>query len=117
MDADVSECAGLGRVIFVADAETKMPRKRGIFNGKIETETLSKLTAADKAPGAKKSKKKLTREPWKDSISAGDTEVSAPTLAQVQLRAYFIAQRRRELGLPGDETSDWVQAERELLPA
>ena len=85
--------------------------------GKIETETLSKLTAADKAPGAKKSKKKLTREPWKDSISAGDTEVSAPTLEQVQLRAYFIAQRRRELGLPGDETSDWVQAERELLPA
>ena len=34
---------------------------------------------------------------------------------QVALHAYFIAERRRTLGLPGDQTSDWVQAERELL--
>jgi len=34
---------------------------------------------------------------------------------QVALHAYFIAERRRTLGMPGDETSDWVQAERELL--
>jgi Protein of unknown function (DUF2934) len=34
---------------------------------------------------------------------------------QVALHAYFIAERRRKLGMPGDETSDWVQAERELL--
>jgi hypothetical protein len=31
------------------------------------------------------------------------------------LRAYFIGERRRSLGIPGDETSDWVAAERELL--
>ena len=34
---------------------------------------------------------------------------------QVALHAYFIAERRRKLGTPGDQTSDWVQAERELL--
>jgi hypothetical protein len=34
---------------------------------------------------------------------------------QVALHAYFIAERRRKLGMPGDQTSDWVQAERELL--
>jgi Protein of unknown function (DUF2934) len=34
---------------------------------------------------------------------------------QVALHAYFIAERRRKLGMPGDETSDWIQAERELL--
>ena len=34
---------------------------------------------------------------------------------QVALHAYFIAERRRKLGTPGDPTSDWVQAERELL--
>lgn len=33
---------------------------------------------------------------------------------QVALRAYFIGERRRKLGIPGDETSDWVEAEREL---
>lgn len=37
-----------------------------------------------------------------------------PSVEQIQLRAYFIAERRRRLGLPGDETADWVQAEREL---
>jgi hypothetical protein len=37
-----------------------------------------------------------------------------PTVEQIQLRAYFIAERRRQLGLPGDETADWVQAEKEL---
>ena len=38
-----------------------------------------------------------------------------PSSEQVALRAYFIAERRRTLGIHGDETSDWVAAERELL--
>jgi Protein of unknown function (DUF2934) len=33
----------------------------------------------------------------------------------VALHAYFIAERRRKLELPGDQTSDWLQAEQELL--
>ena len=37
-----------------------------------------------------------------------------PTYEQVQLRAYFISERRRKLGLPGDESHDWMTAEREL---
>jgi hypothetical protein len=37
-----------------------------------------------------------------------------PSYEQVQLRAYFIGERRKSLGIPGDETSDWVQAELEL---
>jgi hypothetical protein len=36
------------------------------------------------------------------------------THEQVQLRAYFIGERRKSLGISGDETSDWVQAELEL---
>jgi Protein of unknown function (DUF2934) len=37
-----------------------------------------------------------------------------PSNEQVALRAYFIGERRRNLGIPGDETSDWVEAEREI---
>lgn len=33
----------------------------------------------------------------------------------IALRAYYIAERRRNLGLPGDSHSDWVEAERQLL--
>ena len=41
--------------------------------------------------------------------------MAQPTVEQVALRAYFIGERRRNLGMPGDETSDWVAAEREIL--
>jgi len=32
----------------------------------------------------------------------------------IALAAYYIGERRRHLGLPGDERSDWLQAERQL---
>ena len=36
------------------------------------------------------------------------------TPADIALRAYFIAEKRQKLGLPGDSTSDWVEAEYQL---
>ena len=42
------------------------------------------------------------------------SKAKEPSYEQVQLRAYFIGERRKSLGIPGDETSDWVQAELEL---
>ena len=51
-----------------------------------------------------------------------ETEKRAPkmkgdaiaTPEQIQLRAYFIAERRKNSGIAGDENGDWAQAEREL---
>ncbi|MBV9105251.1 MAG: hypothetical protein JO313_04425 [Verrucomicrobia bacterium] len=45
---------------------------------------------------------------------ARSSKEEEPSFEQVQLRAYFIGERRKSLGIPGDETSDWVQAELEL---
>ena len=39
------------------------------------------------------------------------SEISADDIA---LRAYYIAEHRRSLSLPGDELGDWVEAERQL---
>ena len=36
------------------------------------------------------------------------------TSEQIQLRAYFIAERRKSSGVGGNESEDWAQAEREL---
>jgi hypothetical protein len=36
------------------------------------------------------------------------------TAEQIQLRAYFIAERRRSSGVAGDQSADWDQAEQEL---
>lgn len=71
--------------------------------------------SVEEIPAAKPSAKR------KQSSAAGIAKNSArkkaaghPTVEQIQLRAYFIAERRRRLGIPGDETADWVQAEKEL---
>ena len=37
------------------------------------------------------------------------------TFEQIQLRAYFISERRRNAGLPGDDQTDWLQAREELI--
>jgi hypothetical protein len=36
------------------------------------------------------------------------------TESDVALRAYFIAEKRRANGLPGDEHQDWIDAEQQL---
>jgi hypothetical protein len=45
---------------------------------------------------------------------ARSSKTKEPSYEQVQLRAYFIGERRKSLGIAGSETSDWVQAELEL---
>jgi hypothetical protein len=38
-----------------------------------------------------------------------------PPDEEIRLRAYFISERRRRFGLPGDASSDWLEAKRQLL--
>lgn len=38
-----------------------------------------------------------------------------PTDEQIRLRAYFLAERRHKLSLPGDSNHDWIEARRQLL--
>jgi len=45
-----------------------------------------------------------------ESAQGGDTSDEA-----IRLRAYFISERRRRFGLPGDADSDWLEAKRQLL--
>jgi len=75
----------------------------------------SSRSASSQAVPAKKTSKKaaasavveIPAKPQKNKVIQDSRE-------QVALRAYFIGERRRSLGIAGDETSDWVQAEQEL---
>ena len=60
--------------------------------------------------------KKASPKKGKSSAPAttGENKIQDPTIEQIQLRAYFIGEKRVSLGTAGDSTSDWVQAEREL---
>jgi hypothetical protein len=57
------------------------------------------------APAAKAAKPAKTKAAKLPTLSTDD----------IALRAYFIAEKRQQLGLPGDSLSDWVEAEAQLI--
>ena len=70
---------------------------------------------SSQAGAAKKTaKKKTTAVTEKTSGNLKMIKIIEDSREQVALRAYFIGERRRSLGIAGDETADWVQAEQEL---
>ena len=85
-----------------------MPKKTKIVQDKKQkpSTTARKPASAGKkrivakAPVAKKSKPVPSIEP-------GDEEIAT--------RAYFISERRHRLALPGDASSDWLEAKRQLF--
>ncbi len=95
----------------------------------------TKKTATKKAsakPAKKAAKKTSPAQPSAARTSAvtatparvmtrkrgGKTEITAVigsvTTEDISVRAYFIGERRRHLGLAGDPQSDWLEAERQL---
>ena len=79
---------------------TTAPKARTAAKPKAATRT------AGTAPAAKPAKKEAAKAAAKPI---------AIHLEDVALRAYFIAEKRQQLGLPGDSLGDWVEAERQLL--
>ncbi len=84
--------------------------KRSVKKSKTVALPVKEIPAAPVAekPAAPKS---TAPETVKRPVRSSKKE---PSYEQVQLRAYFIGERRKSLGIPGNETSDWVQAELEL---
>ena len=74
-----------------------------------------KKAAAPKAKAAAAPKPAKTPAPRTRVKATAVTKPAASiTPADIALRAYFIAEKRQKLGLRGDSTSDWVEAERQL---
>lgn len=75
-----------------------------------ETPAPSGETVAAPAEAKTPARRKTVRKPV-----AKAAPVVTVSQEEVGLRAYFIAEHRQRHGLPGDEVSDWVEAERQLL--
>jgi len=75
-----------------------------------------KFAPKEAAPVAKKATaiSKPAAKPKATSKPAAQ-KPAKPSFEQIQLQAFFVAERRFAAGLPGDSESDWVQAEKELL--
>ncbi|MEI8234329.1 MAG: DUF2934 domain-containing protein [Verrucomicrobiota bacterium] len=76
-------------------------------------ESASSKPAKVKKPAAT-AKTPASRTRVKASPVTKAAPASQVTPADIALRAYFIAEKRQKLGIPGDSTSDWVEAERQL---
>jgi hypothetical protein len=64
-------------------------------------------------PAAKKAPVKKAAAPKSGKAVEPEPEIVI-SIEDISLRAYFIAERRQAMGWPGDSTSDWVEAERQL---
>ena len=74
------------------------------------------------APAAKKSPKTVTKSPAK--AKAAPVKVAKPaapapapliTQDQIATRAYYIGERRQTMGWPGGPSTDWIDAEAQLI--
>lgn len=91
---------------------------------KSKAEAAPKVVKAKKtaAPAAKKAPKTATKSAAKAKsapASAAKSSVPEPapviTQDQIATRAYYIGERRQRMGWPGDPSSDWIEAEAQLV--
>jgi hypothetical protein len=75
----------------------------------------SRSATKGKRNGTAAPKKPSTPRASKARKKAAGTPAVQPSNEEIQLRAYFISERRHRLDLPGDATSDWVEAKRQLV--
>ncbi|MEP6822031.1 MAG: DUF2934 domain-containing protein [Chthoniobacterales bacterium] len=69
--------------------------------------------AAKKVAAKRKSKAPATKKSAAAKKPAKASE--GPSDSDIQLRAYFLAERRMQQGLPGDSSHDWLEARQQLV--
>lgn len=89
-------------------ANTPTPVKRPAKPSAAIPPAAEKKTAACATPAKAAAAPKRAAKPLPSKAPGFTTD-------DIALRAYFIAEKRRLHGLPGDESHDWLEAERQLL--
>jgi hypothetical protein len=88
-------------------------------DGKASTPEQKKKVRAAATPGKTKkmaaAKKPSTNQPTASSRKPAAPPAAEPTDDEIRLRAYFLAERRHRLSLPGDSNHDWIEARRQLI--
>jgi len=75
---------------------------------------VDKVKRRPRSTGVKKTSSKKSNSARKTKSAAAIADVD-PTDDEIRVRAYFISERRRRFDLPGDASSDWLEAKRQLL--
>jgi len=88
-------------------------------DGTATSATNGKTSGAEPKKKSRVTKAATTKRkaalPKKPSAKAAPKTPVEPTDDQIRLRAYFLAERRHKLSLPGDSNHDWIEARRQLI--
>jgi len=97
----------MGKKSDISKLEADAPRAMKPKKSKKITAVLTEPAPVEPvaAKPAKTAAKKTARKTTKPAFTPDD----------VALRAYFIAEKRHKLGIPGDSHQDWLEAERQLI--
>ena len=89
---------------------------------KADATASGKVTKAKASAKSAPVKVKKPSRPKKMAVEKVETEAAPvpatafdPGAELIQMRAYFISERRRRFDLPGDANTDWLEAKRQLL--
>lgn len=118
---------GLAQIHFTVAKNSKTPSPNGAaqaVNATPNPDAAAPLVAPKKrAQSAPKLADKATRK--KPAAASKKTtgrrrstkakEAFEPSESEIRLRAYFIAERRAELGHHGDPSNDWLEARQQLV--
>jgi Protein of unknown function (DUF2934) len=84
-------------------------------NGKSNGAEPKKKLRAAPPPTKKKKAAAPKKSPAKKPATPTTKAALEPTDDEIRLRAYFLAERRQKLSLPGDSAHDWIEARRQLI--
>jgi hypothetical protein len=84
-------------------------------DGKSNGAEPKKKPRAAVSPAKKKKAGAPKKSPAKKTATPTAKAPVEPTDEQIRLRAYFLAERRHKLSLPGDSAHDWIEARRQLI--
>jgi hypothetical protein len=89
----------------------KAPAKKIAKPAKQET---AKTTAALEIKVKKPASKSTATQKTTTTLSPSSSAPHIPR-EDIQLRAYFISERRQTMGWPGNSSTDWIEAESQLV--
>ena len=82
-------------------------------SGGPDLEKKEQSAGAKKKPAARK--RATTAKKSGAPARPAPSQAREPSDEEIRLRAYFIAERRIQLSLPGDSDHDWLEAKRQLM--
>lgn len=101
---------------------TEKPAVKAVKKAAPKSKSTAKPTTkkvAAKKPAAPRAKATAPAAVLRPALSAKKptVTVSPVTSDAIALKAYYLGERRRHLGIPGDPQADWLEAERLLRGA